>query len=311
VFKRVQELSAYIFGEFMNNKSLSTIIINWNNKELTARCIESLQRSNVQGRLIIVDNGSQDGSGSYLCARYPEIDLIQLQSNHGFGAACNIAIQHVLKNTQDKFIFLLNNDALVQFKTLTKLLDEANRNPNAGILSPKILFRDNPARAYYSGANCRDGILAASKMNRGLHSQDSISVDYIFATAMLVRREVFGVIGGFDERFFLYLEDLDFCLRARSEGFELRYLPEARVWHYAAASTKKKREYRRFHKVRSTLLFLQKYAHLLSPGRAIPFWIIVAIRIAIQDLINRKPGLLVTSWDAFLESLKLAKFSRE
>jgi GT2 family glycosyltransferase len=276
---------------------VTTIVVNWNLKEETNRCLESLEKSTLPTRVVLVDNGSLDGSVSYLERRFPEIDIIRLGANIGFGRACNMAIQRILTRDQCRYIFLLNNDAVVHPQALTRLMEAAQANPSAGIFGPKIYSRQDPNQIWYAGARRRRGVLAAADTGRGQIDKGQFEtlhqVDYVFGAAMLIQREVFERIGLFDERFFIYLEDLDFCLRAQQAGYSPLFVPQAHVWHSGSASTARFIQMRRYHHLRSTVIFLLKHLTPLWAAPALAFWSVVLLRSLGRDLL--RAGLSGTS----------------
>ena len=272
----------------METARIATIVVNWNLEEETARCLASLERSRLPSAVVLVDNGAQDGSVGRLAARFPTAEVLRLPHNLGFGRACNLGIRRALAVPSVEFVFLLNNDANVHPAALEELLRAAQANPGAGILGPKVYSRAAPRRIWYAGARRRRGVLAAADTGRGEIDRGQFergrAVDYVFGAAMLVQRQVFERIGLFDERFFLYLEDLDFCLRAQRVGFSPRYAPKALVWHTGSASTAGDIWLRRRHHLRSTALFLRKH---LSPAWAAPalaFWAAALLKVALADL---------------------------
>jgi GT2 family glycosyltransferase len=279
--------------------NITTIIINWNLKGMTARCLDSLAESSVSARTIIVDNGSEDGSVQYLRTRYPHTTVIALAYNHGFGSACNIAIQHALQDPECEYIFLLNNDAIVERQALEQLLEAGEAQPQAGIFGPKIYNLPNSDTIWYGGAHRRRGVLAAKVAGRGEVDRGQFDqvdeVDYIFGAGMFIRREVIDRIGLFDERYFIYLEDLDLCMRAQQAGFQLRFVPQAQLWHIGSASTAEKMAMRRYHHVRSTILFLRKHITRVWMLPAALFWTSVFLKLLCRDLL-KSDGDLITSY---------------
>ncbi|MBN1147953.1 MAG: glycosyltransferase family 2 protein [Anaerolineales bacterium] len=274
----------------MQSTRLATIVVNWNLEDETTRCLESLQGSQMPTSVILVDNGSQDGSADALAARFPPVELLRLPRNLGFGRACNLGIRRALADPGVEAIFLLNNDAAVHPAALGELLRAAQADPRAGILGPKVYARAAPAQVWYAGARRRRGVLAAADSGRGQVDRGQFEqprrVDYVFGAAMWVQRPVFERIGLFDERFFLYLEDLDFCLRAQQAGFSPLFVPQALAWHTGSASTAGDAWLRRRHHLRSTALFLRKH---LSPAWAAPalaFWAAVLLKVALGDLFH-------------------------
>ena len=272
----------------MTYTKVTSIIINWNLKKSTDQCIQSLNESTYPNDILVVDNGSIDGSKEHLQEHHPGIDIIPHTMNHGFARACNAAIRKILTDTENEFIFLLNNDAIMHPTALSRMIEAAKEYPDAGIFGPKIYLRDPPEMIWYAGARQRKGLLAATDTGRYEydHGQFDIlkHVDYVFGAAMLIRRAVLESIGLFDESYFLYLEDLDFCLRAKAAGFSLLYVPQARVWHYGSASTSSNIGMRRYHYIRSTFLFLKKHLSTIWIAPAMIFWSTVLLRMILRDL---------------------------
>jgi GT2 family glycosyltransferase len=292
----------------LNSPKISTIVVNWNLKEVTARCLEALERSETPCRTIIVDNGSEDGSAAYLRERFPEVQVIGLSANVGFSGACNIAIRQALLEDSCEYIFLLNNDATVEKNALRKLVQTAEAHPKAGILGPKIYYQNEGGKIWYAGARRRRVVLAAKvigrdEMDRGQFDLPR-AVDYVFGAGMFVRREVFEDTGVFDERFFLYLEDLDFCLRAGKAGYSLLYVPEAELEHVGSASSAQNPAIRRYHHARSTLLFLAKHLSPLSIPAAAVFWTGVGLKMIGRDLVDGNPQLIRTYLAALNDGLR-------
>jgi GT2 family glycosyltransferase len=131
-------------------------------------------------------------------------------------------------------------------------------------------------------------VLAAVDFGRGQRDNGQFEqvyeVDYIFGCCMLIRHQVFEQIGLLDERFFLYLEDLDFCLRAQAAGYKLLFVPQARMWHQGSASTAQCASLRKYHIVRSTSHFLRKHRLLIRLPMALLFWTLVFLRALVGEI---------------------------
>ena len=274
----------------MSQPEVSVVVINWRLKEETARCLESLRKSDYPCNVVLVDNGSGDGSVAYLTKRFPHVKVIDLPDNLGFGAACNKAIAFILEETDSEYILLLNNDATIQADALAKLVNAAEANPEAGILGPKIYSNELPGHIWYAGARRRKVVLAAVDTGRGRRDRGQfdtrLEVDYVFGAAMFIRRCVFEQVGLFDKRFFLYLEDLDYCLRAQQAGFSLLFVPQAHIHHIGSASTNCRRSARRYHHARSTVIFLIKHIPPVYMLPVIGFWALVLIKTIALDLLR-------------------------
>jgi GT2 family glycosyltransferase len=165
----------------------------------------------------------------------------------------------------------------------------------------------NPDIIWYAGARRRWGILAAAGTGRGQVDRGQFDaarrVDYVFGAAMFIRRSVFEQIGLFDEQFFLYLEDMDFCLRAQRAGFSLLFVPQARVWHKGSASTANNNGMRKYHYAKSTIYFLRKHASLPLSLPIIAFWTFVSLRAMMADLLRGDLSALRSYWSGLISGL--------
>jgi len=285
------------------------IVVNWKLAHDTIRSVRSLARQHPTPQIMVVDNGSGDGSATRIAAACHQVKIIALPRNVGFGAACNVAMRRVLDVPGWRQVLLLNNDAVVAPGALAELLRAAEAHPEAGILAPKILDSNRPPRIWYAGARRRPRWLSAIDTRRGhpnaRQTDRAGEVDYVFGAAMLLRRELIDRIGLFDERFFLYLEDMDYCLRAQAAGFALRYVPQARVWHRGSASTSHRDAMRRYYQAQSMVRFLRKH---LSPAMrllALPIWAVDVLRMNWHRLLRPEASLgrARTYWCGLIDGL--------
>jgi GT2 family glycosyltransferase len=291
----------------MTDATVTAIVVNWRLKEETLRCLRSLERLEPACHVLVVDNGSGDGSAEYIARHSPASDVIELPLNVGFGAACNRALVRALHDPACEYVFFLNNDAVVDPRALSELLCVAQAYPAAGILGPKVYYADGGRTLWYAGARRRWGVLAAADTGRGRVDRGQFNllreVDYVFGTAMLIRRQVFERVGCFDERFFLYLEDLDLCLRAQAAGFPLLFVPQAHVWHQGSASTAHSPAMRKYHVVKSTVHFLTKHTPLALSPAVLLFWALVSARCMLVDLARGDLAALRSYWLGLINGL--------
>ncbi|MBD3207822.1 glycosyltransferase [Candidatus Bathyarchaeota archaeon] len=274
----------------MLKANVATIIVNWRLGKDTVESIKSLDCSELPTSIIVVDNGSNDGSAEYIAECCPEVEMLALKTNIGFASACNLAISKVLKENKHDFIFFLNNDATVHPDILSELIKASKEYPDTGIFGAKVYYSDKPDTVWYAGARRRQGVLAATDTARGVldygQFEDCHEVDYIFGAAMLVRCEVFKKVGFFDPHFFLYLEDLDLCLRAQNTGYSLLFVPAAKVWHKGSASTSDNVSLRRYYMVKSTIHFLRKHTSAISRLPIFMLWVGIYFKDIFGDLIR-------------------------
>ena len=217
------------------------VIVNWNRLEDTSDCLSSILGMEYPNyRVLVVDNGSTDGSPSALRERFPKVTVLEAPANLGFAAGNNLGIRYALARGA-QYILLLNNDTVVDRDMLAELVAGEESDPSVGIVGPKIYYFDDPQRIWFAGADRHPLILSAVRTGRGRLDGPRFAqprrVGFICGAAMLVKRCVWEEVGLLDEGFFMYYEDADFCLRAIKNGFELLYVPTALVWHKVASSS--------------------------------------------------------------------------
>jgi len=215
--------------------TVSVIIVNWNGKSFLADCLDGLrQQTYGDFSVIMVDNGSSDGSLDYVQTHYPEVKTIAQSENLGFAIANNIAIQSV----QTKYVALLNNDAVPHPQWLANLVEAIEDNPEIGFVASKMLFSDNPDKIDRAG-DVYTTAGTALLGGRGKPSDYYNNQKWVFgacAGAALYRTRMLDDIGLFDEDFFLVYEDVDLSFRAQLRGYKCLYVPDAIVYHRAGSS---------------------------------------------------------------------------
>ena len=233
-------LAQHTRREEVTDPRLFIIILNWNGMTDLMECLQSVEKSTYKNEVIVVDNGSTDGSPAAVASEFPDVRLIQTGKNLGFGAN-NLGITDAIQRGAD-YVLLLNNDTWVDPECFKRLVQFAEAHPEAGILSPRICYYSDPQLIWYDGGVLEkdDGFWNCGHVNENslvsTVSQEARAVDYICGCAMLIRKSVVETIGGLDSRFFMYWEDGDFSLRAKSAGFQLLHLPSAVVLHKVSRS---------------------------------------------------------------------------
>jgi len=243
-----------------NHKQLkvSIILLNWNNPYDTVECIESLKEISYPNyEIIVVDNNSTDDSIKEL-ENIRNIQLIRNDSNLGFAGGNNVGIEYALKRSSD-LILLLNNDTVVDRDFLSVLVGRAVGKKNVGIIGSKIYNYSEPAKIWSAGG----GITKLTKrtFQYGENKSDEkkfnreMEVDFLSGCCMLIKREVFERIGLLDAEYFMYYEDVDFCLRAK-KFCKVIYTPGAIIWHKVSATSNK--SYRDYYRMRNYMMLLNK-----------------------------------------------------
>ncbi|EFK96227.1 Glycosyl transferase, family 2 [sediment metagenome] len=284
---------------------VDVLLVNWNTGACLERCLESLFRLHpeLDLRALVVDNASRDGSEA-AAGKFGRARLIVNSANRGFAAAVNQALAEIRSNAS--YLLVLNPDTEFRANVLTPLMQFLDSSPQTGIVTPWI---EGPDGRFQATCRRREPSPAAVLAHLtglaglfprhprisgytygGLGPELPAVVEAVSGSFMLVRREVFERLGGFDERYFMYAEDLEFCRRARLDGWEIAYRPLRGVVHHGAVSSGGRRFRSLWHKHCSAVQYLNSarrgdYAFpvrwllslavlLLFPPRA--FWMLLA-----------------------------------
>jgi len=229
---------------------LSIILVSFNVRSLLEKCVSSLLSSgdNFFKEIILVDNNSEDESREFLRDlelkkyRNIEIKIVLNKKNLGFAKAVNQGI----RVAKGKYILLLNPDTRVKKDSLEKLINFAEKNPEAGVIGAQLVNPDNSAQpSVYHFPSWWRAILEFWFGKKGAYEKyvpsggKAVEVDAVTGAAMLISRKTFEKVGLFDERYFMYFEDLDFCRRVKKAGLKVYYLPETKILHYHGQSAAK------------------------------------------------------------------------
>jgi GT2 family glycosyltransferase len=225
--------------------AVSAVILNWNGGGIVCDTIASvLDLAPPLSGVIVVDNGSTDGSDVEIERRFPQVTLIRNGANLGFAAGNNVGIVHALENGAD-CVLLLNNDTRLEPSTVDVMVSALSADPHPGVVVPKIYY-DSPGerqhkRIWAAGARWRAfpprvTMRGYNELDRGQYDVPG-PIDYATACALLIRRETVETTGLLDESYFMYQEDYAFCDQVRAGGLTLWYEPRAIVYHLVSAST--------------------------------------------------------------------------
>jgi GT2 family glycosyltransferase len=215
------------------------VVLNWNGREDTLRCLAALRAVPEPHRVYVADNASADGSIPAIAAAHPEATIVALDANLGFGGGNNRALTRALEDGAD-WVVLVNNDAEAEPGVLAALRAQACAHPDAGVLAGKLLFDDGRVQWAGQRVGLRSGY---SGRPRGYGRPDAArwsvpgETDRAVGALMGVSRAAIERAGLLDEELFAYVEDVDWSLRIRAAGFACRFVPDARAVHALSAST--------------------------------------------------------------------------
>jgi N-acetylglucosaminyl-diphospho-decaprenol L-rhamnosyltransferase len=280
---------------------LSIIIVNWNTRQMLADCLDSIKATleNLTFEVIVVDNGSTDGSQAMLGERFSHVRLVQNQENVGFARANNQAMEL----GKGHYMLLLNSDALLLPHAVQAMFDLAEAKPQVGIVGACLLNVDGSFQASHTPfPNLWQEFLILSGVGRMLYGpwypsrgpeedKGPQKADYVEGACMLVRREAFEELGGLDEGYFMYAEEVDWCYAMRERGWQVWYQPAAKVMHLGGGSSRDRRHQREADLYRSRMRFFRKRhgdgaARLLK----VQIYTLTAVKIAVHGLLRLASG---------------------
>jgi GT2 family glycosyltransferase len=272
-----------------------TVVLNWNGRDDTLACLESLERLDWPSHAtIVVDNGSTDGSVEAIEAENPEVIVVPTGRNLGFAAGNNVGLRAALAAGAD-YVMLLNNDTLVAPDLLRHLVSEAERRPDAGALCPLIYYLDRPDRIWYAGARF-DARRGHNGRHTGYGETDRGQYDRVRETgrgtgaAMLVRRAAIEEVGLLDGELYLQVEDVEWSLRMRRAGWRIFFVPAGKVWHRVSVTTGGEHSAATaYYEMRNTLAVCDRYAPLRGVRAARRRAAIMAVHVA-HARRGRRPG---------------------
>ncbi|MBS0620669.1 MAG: glycosyltransferase family 2 protein [Verrucomicrobia bacterium] len=239
-------------------KKVAILILNWNGKSDTLACLSSLQAREPH-EILVIDNGSTDGSVQEIRARFPHVTVIENGENLGFAEGNNVGIRVALSRGAD-FLFLLNNDTIVAPDLLEQLLATFETHPEAGIVGAHILLFEAKETLDHLGGKWnpkRGEFDFIGHRTPSGECVEPLELDYACGAGLMVRREVIEAIGMLDPRFFLIWEESDFCQRAKRAGFSVLTSPKAHLWHKVSASFKGK-AHSTYYWWRNRFLYIEK-----------------------------------------------------
>jgi GT2 family glycosyltransferase len=242
---------------------MSIVLVCWNNREYLEPCLRSLYEGNLQSSfdIVVVDNGSTDGSQEMLRQQFPEVEIIQNDHNVGLARACNQGTEA----TNGRYVLLLNNDTLVNGPSLDALVNFMEETPRAGAVGGRLLNADGSFQAGYAKFSSlwEEFLLATqigSQMWEGypshLDADEPVRAGWLSSACLLLRRNAIEKLGLLDEQYFIYGDEADLQYRLQQAGWHVYYLPSAYTIHYGGRSMN--RWSRRKMIYRGKMLFYQK-----------------------------------------------------
>ncbi|OUN78839.1 glycosyl transferase family 2 [Alistipes sp. An54] len=261
------------------------VILNWNGVAHLRRFLPSVVAAAPAGvEVVVADNGSTDDSVEVLRSEFPSVTVLRMDRNYGFAGGYNRALQCI----EADYYVLLNSDVETPRGWLAPLVEALDRNPDVGVVSPKLISSEDRRMFEYAGASggyvdwlgypfCRGRILRTVEEDRGQYD-DARDLFWVSGAAFCCRAELFHRLGGFDDDFFAHMEEIDLCWRMQLAGYRVRVVPESRVYHLGGGTLQTDSPSKVFYNHRNNLAMLYKCS---SPGQRI----LVAVVRPVLDLL--------------------------
>jgi len=228
---------------------LSIVIITKDTREMLKSLLVSIRQDNSLRpyikELVVVDNASTDGTTEMILSDFPEVFLIRNPQNKGFAASANTGIAH----TTGRYILFLNSDTVMIKGEMLKMLEFMERQKDIGICGPQLVYDDmRPQRSFAYRPNMIIELIPKSVLEFFLPSKyasksriytATVEVDSLIGAAIMIKRDAINLTGGFDERFFFFLEETDLCLRVREKGLKVVFLPDIKIVHLQGKTVRK------------------------------------------------------------------------
>jgi len=276
---------------------VAIIILNWNNYKDTKKCLISLEKIDYPNYdIIVIDNGSTDGSGKKLKEIFPSYTFISNKENIGYTGGNNLGIKRVISEGT-YYILILNNDTkVVNPNFLYKMIERMNEKPSVGIIGPKVFGSDGIVQETILFVPTLLNSIRESlffKIHRKTKKNYDIAqfVEAVSGVCWLIRREVIQTVGLLDEDYFMYCEEQDYCYRAGKAGWKIMYYPVESIIHYKNPEDKNiSRTYRQYIYARKNIvLFIRKhYGFLKALALAILFLVSNILKVIFSKLTGRK-----------------------
>ncbi|MCS6962454.1 glycosyltransferase family 2 protein [Thermoflexus sp.] len=268
-------------------------ILTYNRLPDTIACLESVRRLEgpVEG-VLVLDNDSTDGTPQAIRRAFPEVQIWELERNRGYAAGNNLALQMALERGMEG-VFLLNNDTVVDPQCLVRMLETARSMPQVGAVGP-LIWAWPPSQGIWALGGEIHWRRAYTLHREAGHMEPSRRfphpVDFVPGCGFLLRREALEAVGGFDERYFMYWEETDWCQRARRAGFSIWVDPRAQMWHKAPLSSEDLSPTTLYYMTRNRLLFFWAHGCGMERWIALAHAVHGAVRLAQQLEQRERPS---------------------
>ncbi|MCF7809699.1 glycosyltransferase family 2 protein [bacterium] len=280
---------------------VAVVIVNWNRRKLLLEAVESCYTTKWRNlEVIVVDNGSSDGSSESVLEHYPDVVLIRNQRNAGFAIGSNQGLERALEDKSD-FVLFLNNDATLAEDAISEMVSFLNDHPRVGAVAPYIFYYGDRDLIWFGGGvvSLWKGQIAhkyiREKFDSVKHRRNKC--DYLTGCAFLIKAECIEQVGGFDTSMGIYSEDVDLSIRMNRLGWRLWTIPEARCYHRVSVSSGGElSSFKAFHRGRSNAIIVKRWAKFYEYPTLIIGGLIGGIAVSIKLLMMGRKNTISALW---------------
>ncbi|MCK5608191.1 glycosyltransferase family 2 protein [Candidatus Pacearchaeota archaeon] len=271
---------------------VSIIVPNWNGGEKTMNCLESIFSMDYPTvEVIVIDNGSEDGSREKIKERFKKAAIIENSENLG----CVKAINQGFKKARHEYILRLDNDVILDKQLLAELMKVMLKNKKIGVLIPKIYYKSNPRMLDDLGFSInlftgKTDSTRIDKIDSGQFEKQS-NVEMVPGSVLLTKKEVIEKAGMVSADYFLFFEDADWCIRVRKAGYDVTYTPSTKAWH--DCNKKEMNPFKVRHYLRSKIIFMRKNTSFVNRIVFFPFLLLVYTPATLFKFISKEEIFLI------------------
>lgn len=248
----------------MDYPKVIVLTLNYNGKPLLDDCITSYLANDYPNfEMVMIDNGSHDGSEEYVKATYPTVTCIQTGKNSGYSGGFNVGLKYAFEERKSDFALITNNDVKADSKVISSLVEAALQDPLRAFITGKVYYFDKPdtlqsVGKYEHPLRWNGEHIGAREIDKGQYDEPSerFFIDDIFT---LVRRDVYEKLGGYDTTYFLQSEEYDWQARAKKAGYKFYYTPSAKIWHKESMTLGKSSPMKSYYDARNPLIVIMKH----------------------------------------------------
>lgn len=294
---------------------VAVVILNWNGKALLEQFLPSVTKfsSDKETTVVVADNGSSDDSVEFVKKAYPQVHIIQLETNYGFALGYNKALEQI----DAEYLVLLNSDVEVTRNWLKPLISYLDAHPEVAVCGPKILDYKDKTKFEYAGAAggfidkyaypyCRGRMFNSVEADEGQYDTIADCL-WVSGACLVARASVYKELGGLDERFFAHMEEIDYCWRVNNAGFKVTNIPESVIYHVGGASLEMGSPWKTFLNFRNSLLCLYKNTEKKDWNYIVTRRLILDGVAAVKFLFTDSPMHFMAVYKAHREFFKMKK----